>query len=154
MASRHGDTVRAKEINARRQRVMQLKDQGLTFREIAKELGVSLGLVHKDFEASLTRVLEPDVAAYRAEHTARLKKMREVVEDVIARRHLLVAASGRVAVDEDGEPIEDDAIVLAATDRLVKIDEAERKLLGLDAKPELRIEGALTYSILGLDDDA
>lgn len=142
------------EILARRTRVVQLRTEGRTFREIAKELGVSVGLVHNDFDASIERVLEPNVAAYRAEHVARLHQMRAVVKDVLERRHLLVSASGRVAVDENEEPLEDDGVVLAATDRLLKIDEAERKLLGLDAKPELSVTGNLTYEILGFPDPA
>lgn len=128
---------------------MTLKEEGLTFREISKQLGVSLGLVHKDFEASLTRVLEPSVTAYRAEHVARLHKMREVVEDVLQRRHVIVSASGRIAYDDDG-PVEDDGVVLSAIDRLHKIDEAERKLLGLDVRPEVQITGTLAYEITGL----
>lgn len=139
-------------IEKRRARVMELREEGLTFREIADTLGVSASLIHKDFEACLRNVVEPAVESYRASQVARLAKMREIAQDVIDRRHLVVSASGRVAVDLDGEPIEDDSIVLSAIDRLVKIDEAERKLLGLDVKPEVEITGNLTYQILGMGD--
>lgn len=148
------------EITRRRVRVIELREQGLSFREISREIGVSLGLVHRDFEASIERILEPNVAAYRAEHTARLHKMRAVVEDIIDRRHVVVqqghVVSEILGSDDDGqpifgEPLEDDSIVLAAMDRLHKIDEAERKLLGLDAKAELAVTGNLTYEFLGLN---
>lgn len=142
--------ARDHEILRRRERVLELREEGMTFREISAEMGVSLGLVHKDFEASITRVLEPNVTAYRAEHTARLAKMRAVTQDILDRRHVVVSASGRLALDMEGEPIEDDSIVLAAMDRLHKIDEAERKLLGLDVRPEVQITGTLAYEITGL----
>ena len=138
------------EITRRRTRIVELRDQGRTFREIAKELGVSLGLVHKDFEAVCLAIPVKSVDAYREHHVARLAKMREVVEDVLSRRHLHVSASGRIALDENDEPVEDDGIVLAAMAQLVKIDEAERKLLGLDARPEVQITGTLSYEILGM----
>jgi hypothetical protein len=149
------------EITRRRARVIELREEGLTFREISKELGVSLGLVHKDFAASIERILEPNVAAYRAEHVARLHQMRGVTQDILDRRHVVVqqghVVSEILGSDDDGqpifgEPLEDDSIVLAAMDRLHKIDEAERKLLGLDARPEVQITGSLRYVIEGLDD--
>ncbi len=144
------DPVKQAAIVKRRLRVMQLRADGLTFRDIAKELDVSVGLVHRDFEASLTRVLEPNVEAYRAEHVARLAKMRAVAQDVIDRRHLIVSVSGKVVRDDNGDPIEDDTIVLQAMDRIHKLDEAERKLLGLDARPEIAITGTLAYEVVGL----
>jgi hypothetical protein len=93
--------------------------------------------------------MEPSVTAYRAEAHARLVQLREVVEDVIRRRHLVVSASGRIALDEDENPVEDDGVLLAAADRLLKIDEREAKLLGLDARPEVQITGTLAYEFVG-----
>jgi hypothetical protein len=145
---------KALEIGQRRDRVIELREQGLTFREISAKMGVSLGLVHKDFEAGIDRILEPNVAKYRANHVARLSKMREVAQDVIDRRHAVISQAGKIVYDEDGNPVEDDMIVLAAMDRVSKIDESERKLLGLDIKPDLQITGALLYTIVGLDSDA
>lgn len=147
------ETRRAAVAQADRDRqVVDLKRTGLTFREIAAQLGLSLGTVHKSFNRGLTRVVEPAVTEYRAEHVARLATLREVVEDVINRRHLVVS-DGRIVRDGADLPLEDDGVVLAAADRLLKIDEAERRLLGLDAKPELEISGNLSYRVIGLDDD-
>jgi hypothetical protein len=41
---------------------------------------------------------------------------------------------------EDGEPVLDDAPVLAAIDRLLRIQERRARLLGLDAPTRSRIE--------------
>lgn len=151
--SSHQDPAKHAAIAVRSARVVELKNEGLTFREIADQLGVSLGTVWKDFDRALERVMEPNVNAYRADAHARLVKVREVVEDVINRRHLVVSASGRVAVDEDENPLEDDGVVLAAANQLIRIDEREAKLLGLDAKNELAVTGNLTYEFLGLTDE-
>jgi AraC-like DNA-binding protein len=140
------------EITRRRKRVVELRDQGKTFKEIADELGVSDALVHKDFQAVMREVPVASVETYRAHQQAQLQQMRAVVEDVIARRHAVID-NGHVVHDDAGNVVEDDAIVLAATDRLVKINDREAKLLGLDAKPEVQITGNLRYEILGLSDD-
>ena len=58
--------------------------------------------------------------------------------DVLQRNHVVVS-QGRV-VELDGVPIPDDAPVLAAIDRLLKIQERRAKLLGLDAPTQSRVE--------------
>jgi hypothetical protein len=45
----------------------------------------------------------------------------------------------------------DDAPVLNAVDRLVKISESRRKLLGLDAPAKVQSEGTVRYSIDGVN---
>jgi hypothetical protein len=93
----------------------------------------------------LARRVDPKIDAYRALHLERLeaellrldeleKRARRVLD-----RHHITVNNGRV-IAIDGEPLQDDGPVLAAIDRLIKIEDArrknnesQRKLLGLDA---------------------
>ncbi|GAA2395473.1 hypothetical protein GCM10010404_61300 [Nonomuraea africana] len=61
---------------------------------------------------------------------------------------------GNAAVDDGrGEPLEDDAPVLAAIDRMLKIQERRAKLLGLDIPVKQLVGGdvTVTYQFEGVD---
>lgn len=135
-------------MQRRRARVLELRGEGKTFREIAAAMGISLGLVHGDFETALREIPAKSVEAYREHQAAELNKLRAIVQDVVERRHVIVS-EGRVVHDDDDEPLEDDGMVLAAIDRLMKINDREAKLFGLDARPEVQITGTLAYEVLG-----
>lgn len=93
----------------------------------------------------LARRVDPRVDAYRAIHLERLEgellrldEFEQRARQVLTRHHITVN-NGRV-ISVDGEPLQDDGPVLAAIDRLIKIEDArrrnnesQRKLLGLDA---------------------
>lgn len=130
-------------------KIVELKRQDLTFQQIADVLGISRASAHRGFHRALPRITEPAASAYRAEHLARLELARSVVLDILAAKHLTV--SNGVVVRQDGQVLEDDAPTLAAVDRLVKLDEREAKLLGLDAKTELDHSGTLTIEFVGVD---
>ena len=132
----------------RAKRVVELRTVGKTFDEIADELDVSVGLVHRDYEKMLAQVPAPEVAALRAKQGAELTMMKAVVLDVVQRRHLAINQAG-VVRDDDGKPLKDDGPLLAAVDRLIRIGEREAKLYGTDARPEIQITGTLAYEIAG-----
>ncbi|MEU5490225.1 MULTISPECIES: hypothetical protein [Streptomyces] len=79
----------------------------------------------------------------------RLVSLEAAARNVLTNRHILVN-NGRVILHPDtNEPMEDDAPVLQAIDRLVKIDEARRrngerraKLNGLDMPVKAEVTGA------------
>lgn len=148
MTSPRSNKPKSAEIAARGMRVVELKMEGKTFQEIADELGVSIGTVHADFNRSIDKVVEPAVTEYRARQGAELTTMKETVLDVIRRRHVAIS-DGRIVHDAAGDPIADDGPLLAAVDRLVKIQDREAKLYGLDARPEVQITGTLAYEVLG-----
>ena len=50
------------------------------------------------------------------------------------------AGRGKVVYEDNGRPMIDDGPNLAAIDRLVKISESHRKLLGLDQEPSMNVE--------------
>lgn len=125
-----------------------LRSQGHTYQQIADELGFG----HKsDALTAVNRCIndiarEPAEAALHFEldrldaQLLRLDKLEAATLKVLAARHITVN-NGRVIIHpETGEPMEDDAPVLAAVDRLVKIEDTRRRngerrarLLGLDA---------------------
>jgi hypothetical protein len=93
----------------------------------------------------LARRVDPKIDAYRALHLERLEgelvrlnELEERAKQVLDRHHITVNNGRVIAID--GEPLQDDGPVLAAIDRLIKIEDArrknnesQRKLLGLDA---------------------
>lgn len=141
-------------------RIVELKRQDLTFDQIAKELGISRTAAHRGFHRALPRIVAPAVEAYRAEHLARLEYARTIVMDILATRHVTISnghvVSEIVGRDDEGNPIygepyEDDGVILAALDRLDKLDDREAKLLGLNAKAEVNVSGAVKYELVGVD---
>lgn len=128
------DLARA-ELDAQ---VVELKRQDLTFAEIAQVLGISKTSAFRGFHRALPRIAEPAANAYRAEHLARLELAREAVMEVLTNKHVTV--SNGVVVRVGGKALADDGPILAAIDRLLRIDEREAKLLGLDAPVRTRVE--------------
>lgn len=161
-------TGRSMAIAARRGRVVEARDaDGLTFRAIAEQEGVDVHTVYRDYQRVRrdTVQLTPE-AAQRAEERklaqlARIDEQRrdvemqrEAVMEVLTARHVTI--SNGVLVREDGEPVLDDAPVLQAVDRLVKLDELlmklddqEAKLLGLYAPARQTVEATVNYTVGG-----
>ncbi len=140
-------------------KIIELKRQDLSFADIGARLGISRAAAHRGFHRALPRITEPAADAYRTEHLARLAYAREIVMDVLATRHVTISNGHVISEitghDDEGRPVygdpyEDDAVILAAIDRLAKLDEREAKLLGLDAKTEVNITGGVKYEIVGV----
>lgn len=153
------------EAAQRRDRVVQLRDEGLTFRQIGAEMGFShvraiqlhkqamrerpvlAASAERDAERKAAQLVQID------EQRREVEMEREAVLEVLHREgRTVVTASGKVIED-----IQDDPTLLAAIDRLVRLDELllklgdhEAKLLGLYAKTELNVSGGVTYEILGV----
>jgi AcrR family transcriptional regulator len=151
-----GEQRNERHISAeRRVRIVELRDQGLTFREIVAETGLAYGTVWQHYQKAM-RDLPAAISEAHAERAAervgeqlrRIDMEREAVMEVLTARHVTVN-QGRV-VTEDGQPILDDAPVLAAVDRLVKLDDQEAKLLGLYAEQKVNLSGGLKYEIVGV----
>jgi len=138
--------------------VAALRNAGRTYREIATELGISATTAWFDYEAWCNELRRGDPSIEQAAkealwgQLARIRAEREAVAAVLTARHITV--SNGVIAREDGKPIEDDAPVLAAVDRLVKLDDQEAKLLGIYAEKKLAVSGGLRYEIIGVDPEA
>lgn len=125
-------------IAARRAEAIKLRVRGKTIREIAEQLGVSVGQAHVDVRAamgSIAKEAEENVSEQRGLELGRLERALEIVESV------LTNSNGADQGDE---------LALKALDRLVKIQDQRAKLLGLYA-PEKKDVNARVASV-ALDD--
>lgn len=126
--------------------VWTLKRQGLSFQAVADRLGMSKAAAFRAFERAQHNLPPQGVDGYRAEMYARINAAREAVMDVLNARHITI--NNGVIIREDGTPVLDDAPVLAAVDRLVKLDDQEAKLRGAYPKTEVNLSGALRYEVV------
>ena len=140
---------------ARRAKLVQYRLDGRPYDDFYEELGYgSAASARKDF----MRAIEESVAAQHASvevyretellrldgELRRLTALYERVEEILEIQHITVS-QGRVVL-HGGAIIPDWGPVLAAVDRLVRIDDARRKnserrckLLGLDAPQKLEV---------------
>ena len=126
---------RKEQIVERRNKVLELKIDGLSLRKIAKQVGVSHATVVKDLDIVL------DELATQRKHLAEkhvdleLQSLTDIMYEV---RNVLKRA--RDAEDPEEPESSRQARVLAAADRLVKLAERKAKLLGLDAPEKMKID--------------
>ncbi|WP_331764399.1 hypothetical protein [Streptomyces anulatus] len=148
------------ETSERRAKLIRLRRQGVPYDDPRiMDLGYATsGAARKDVIRALERNRADEAAevgVYRQQENERLDAELERLEGleaaarrVLANRHILVN-NGRVILHPDtNEPMEDDAPVLQAIDRLVKIDDARRrngerraKLNGLDMPVQTELSG-------------
>lgn len=153
------------EAAQRRDRVVELRDQGLTFRQIGAEMGFShVRAIQLHKQAMKERPVLQASAERDAERKQRqlvvldeqrreVEMEREAVLEVLHRDgRTVVTAAGKVI-----EGVQDDPQMLAAVDRLVRLDELllkladhEAKLLGLYSKTEVNVSGGVKYEVVGL----
>jgi len=140
-----------------------LRSKGWTYQRIADELGFTeKGEAHHAVSRCLKATLQEAGDAVRTlvlgrldGELERLNDLEAAVHEVLARKHITVS-NGKVIYVGD-EPLLDDAPVLQAVDRLLKIeesrrrcDESRRKLLGLDAEKKLNLSGGVKYEVVGV----
>lgn len=129
-----------------------LRGKGYTYQQIADELGLSgKGKAYEMVQRALRDVVkEAGEEALTIElvrldgELVRLNNLEQAALEVMRRHHVTVS-NGHVITLND-EPLADDGPVLAAIDRLVKIEDARRrngerraKLLGLDSPKRVEV---------------
>lgn len=151
----------------------RLRSQSWTYQQIADHLGMSKGQAYEAVKRALADVVQEPAEELRKLELDRLDQMAQAVREVLERRHVTVSngkiirqfagyeldADGKTMVDAEGKPIPrfedllDDAPVLSAVDRLLKIQERRAKLLGLDipVKQEMSVDLGVEYRIVGVD---
>lgn len=111
----------------------RLRSLGWTYQRIADELGWSnKGDAHHAVSKVLRETVQEAGDDLRALELTRLDALYVAANEVLAREHVTVS-NGRIVSGTNGAPILDDAPVLQAIDRLLKIQERRSRLLGLDA---------------------
>jgi hypothetical protein len=163
MSAPYGKPIADLAMVERQQKIVALKREGFSFQQVADQIGISKAAAIRGFQTVKKRVetaTDADYAEYRDEQLARVAMLREVVSDVVAARHVTIS-NGHVIHEitgrddegkpEYGDPYEDHGPVLAAVDRMVKLDEHEAKLLNLFPKAEVNVSGDVTYRFIGAD---
>lgn len=135
----NGQYVRSMKTAERDAAAARLRSRGWSYPRIAAELGVSVGTAHDAVQRALKAIVAEPAAEARTLELERLDALYATAYDVITRMHPTVQL-GKVIRGPDGEPVNDDTVVLAAVDRLLRVSESRRKLLGLDAPQRLRAE--------------
>lgn len=160
---RNGRFTRTLESQERDAQACRMRAAGHSFAEIGLHLGYgSAAHAHRAIKRVMTETIAEPADDLRRTELDRLD--RELVKlDALERRVAGVLDAAHVTVSNgrvmylDGQPLPDDAPLLSAVDRLVKItesrtriSESRRKLLGLDAPTKLMSE-TVAYSIEGVD---
>lgn len=131
-------TSKAKQVELaeRRAKAVKLRTAGQTWEAIAVELGYcNRGAAYKDVMVALDEAraeLAVSTEQFRELSLQRLDAMRRKVQEVIDQ-----AGAGAAA--------------LQAIDRLVKIDEREARLLGLDQAQKVEMSGQVLYAVEGVN---
>lgn len=161
-ASRHNAPTSALASARLDKQIIERKDAGLSFQEIADELGFSKAYIHRRFHKIVRAIPEEAASEYRANQLAEIALNREIAAEIRDAEHPLVS-QGRVIYpiegwSEDGKPIYgdnpllDDGPRLAAIDRLEKLRDSEAKLLGLypAAKVDATVDGGIRVEVVGV----
>lgn len=162
----NGQFVKSADTAERDAEACRLRTRGLSYREIAAALGYDgEGSAYNAVKRSLNATLAEPAEEVRKTELQRLDDLYRAALAVLERMHVTVS-NGRVVqhrvagtgtwdaeagrwVDAEWVDLADDAPVLAAIDRLLKIQERRARLLGLDApvKHEVRNVDALDAEI-------
>lgn len=158
----NGRYVRTPETAARDARAAELWGQGYTYREICAELDIkSSSNAYYAVRRALNSITKPAAEDARQRRAAELDHLAEEARAILARQHVTVS-HGRIILDDDGQPLLDDGPKLAAIDRLLRINESQRKLNGEDAPTRISIDaehlgqeiGELLNALTRSSDDA
>jgi len=131
-------------IAARRARVLAMRIEQRPYTEIAAELGVTTDVAEKDYQRALEQLKrEQDAQAATARNLelAKLDLMEAAAWQVLRKQHITVQ-HGKIVAFEDGTPVLDDAPVLNAIDRLVRIAARRATLTGMDAPTRIEVDDA------------
>ncbi|MEH0586216.1 hypothetical protein QA942_19850 [Streptomyces sp. B21-106] len=145
---RHGRYLPSPDTAIRDAQAAELRTQGLTYQQIAAEMGYASGRSAWDaVNRAITAVIkEPGEAVLHFElerldaELVRLDGLEAAARKVLTARHITVSNGHVILHPETGDPMEDDGPVLQAIDRLIKIEDARRrngerraKLTGIEA---------------------
>ena len=131
------------DVLERDARAADLYRRGLTYRQIAAEVGFRSPQSVGDAIRRHARESARDPLA-QAEATAlmleRLQDYRRLMWRVATSRHYVTTQAGKLATGPDGQPLVDDGPVCHAVDRLLKCDQEEARLRDLYPAAKSRVE--------------
>lgn len=123
-------------------RAVGLKRRGLTYEQIAGEMGYQdASGAWRAVQRGLADAFKEEASALTQLEMERLDALTRLFERIAATKHLVTTPSGKIAENPaTGEPLIDDGPALQAGLALLRVSESRRKLKGLDAPSRSRIE--------------
>jgi hypothetical protein len=140
--------------SARDAEVLAYRARGWTYSRIANEMGYSdKSGARKACERALAADIRETTDEAKAILLTDLNAAKQAAWAVLEANHITIS-NGHV-IRLDGAPVPDDAPVLAAIDRIVRIDQEIAKILGVyaPAKHEVRHIDEIDARLLALADD-
>lgn len=124
---------RSPETVARDAEAARLRARGWTYPRIAEHFGVTKQAVHQMVQRVMAETLREPAEQVREYELDRLDELEYEI-----RREIEAGATSHTD----------------ASDKLLRIFESRRKLLGLDAASKLDVSGGVTYEVIGVPGDA
>jgi len=146
-----GAFVRTPEQAQRDAEAARLRSRGMGYRAIATEMGVDVAAAHAMVRRALAEIVREPAEDVIQLELAKLDDYQAAVMRVLEAKHYTVSNGRLIYLGTSEEPLEDDAPVLAAVDRLVRIAESRRKLLGADAAQKIDTTATVKYTYEGVD---
>lgn len=138
-----GRFLRSAETAERDAEACRLRSAGLTYPQIAAELGYgSSGRAYEGVQRALLSIVQEPAEELRKLELDRLDEMWRAALGVLRAKHIVVQ-HGKVVMHRQTDgveaPLEDPGPVLQAVDRLLRIQERRARLLGLDAPKQVEM---------------
>jgi hypothetical protein len=150
------------DVARRDARACELRARNMPYSEIAAELGISKSQAYEGVQRALADTVREPADDVRQLELLRLDELARAAREVMTGTHYVVSQGKVVRLTRGGAPLEDDGPVLAAIDRLLKIQERRARLLGLDSPQRVSIEaqqlgddvrGLIQALLMGDDED-
>lgn len=156
----HGKWERDLATAERDAKAAKLRSEWWSYSQIAEHLGIPKSTAYESVQRVLAETVQEPADDVRKMELERLDQMAVAVKGVLERNHVVVSQGrivqrwigweqeedGRYKHDREGaripiyEDLDDDAPVLQAVDRLLKIQERRARLLGLDAPQRVSVD--------------
>lgn len=163
-ASREGRGMSAADRAIRDEKIWQRRLDGADHLQIGNEFGITQARVSQILSKAI-KERRADVADRAAEWAlARIERMRQQVNAVLNAEHIVIShghiirrniggewdTESETWIGGEWEDVTDHDPILRAVDRLLKIDEREAKLLGLDSPTKVETT-SYNYTVNGID---
>lgn len=132
--------------------IIHLRREGLTFKDIADELGLSIKTVRTFYYDEIAKIPAVEAALLRMEMSDRFDGYRKVARMILGTRNFQVSQKGQIISGPEGLPLADHDPALKALKLLIDIDKEEMRLWGLAMPAKLQVDmEAVQYTIVGVD---
>jgi transposase-like protein len=136
-----------------RKHVVELRDGGASYPEIARQLRVSVGTAWNHYQQAMRDEPAEAIARHRANQEQRLVEQlnridmeRDVIAELALRPHLLFDIKGQVILYK-GVPYTDCKPVMDAIKLMIQLDDQEAKLMGLYAAHKVQADVQVNFTV-------